>query len=75
MIARRRLIPALVVVAGLACSATAIAQPNGRAWGWGQNRGGSQAAYDNGYRAGYDQGQADARGTRPLRLRPPRSLS
>ena len=62
MIAKRRLIPALVVVAGLACSATAIAQPNGRAWGWGQNRGGSQAAYDNGYRAGYDQGQADARG-------------
>ena len=62
MIAKRRLIPALVVVAGLACSATAIAQPNGRAWGWGQNRGGSQGAYDNGYRAGYDQGQADARG-------------
>ena len=31
MIAKRRLIPALVVVAGLACSATAIAQPNGRA--------------------------------------------
>ena len=62
MIAKRRLIPALVVVAGLACSATAIAQPNGRAWGWGQNRAGSQAAYDNGYRSGYDQGQADARG-------------
>jgi hypothetical protein len=62
MIAKLRLIPALVVVAGLACSATAIAQPNGRAWGWGQNRVGSQAAYDNGYRAGYDQGQADARG-------------
>jgi len=63
MIAKRRLIPALVVVAGLACSATAIAQPNGRANGYWKNRGGnSQAAYDNGYRAGYDQGQADARG-------------
>jgi len=63
MIAKRRLIPALVVVAGLACSATAIAQPNGRANGYWQNRGGnSQVGYDNGYRAGYDQGQADARG-------------
>ena len=63
MIARRRLIPALVVVAGLACSATAMAQPNGRAYGYWKNRGGgSQAAYDNGYRSGYDQGQADARG-------------
>ncbi len=62
MIARQRLIPALVVAAGLACSATAMAQPNGRAYGYGQNRGSSQSAYDNGYRAGYDQGQADARG-------------
>ena len=63
MIAKRRLIPALVIVAGLACSATAIAQPNGRANGYWKNRGGdSRAAYDNGYRAGYDQGQADARG-------------
>ena len=63
MIARRRLIPALVVVAGLACSATAMAQPNGRAYGYWNNRGGgSQAAYDNGYRSGFDQGQADRRG-------------
>ena len=63
MIAKRRLIPALVIVAGLACSATAIAQPNGRANGYWKNRGGnSQAAFDNGYRAGYNQGQADARG-------------
>lgn len=63
MIAKRRLIPALVVAAGLACSATAMAQPNGRAYGYWQNRGGGmQAAYDNGYRSGYDQGQADARG-------------
>lgn len=62
MIARQRLIPAIVVAAGLACSATAMAQPNGRAYGYGQNRGGYQSAYDNGYRAGYDQGQADARG-------------
>ena len=63
MFAKRRLIPALVVVAGLACSATAIAQPNGRAYGWGNNRGGGQqAAYDNGYRAGYEQGEHDARG-------------
>ena len=53
MIAKRRLIPALVVVAGLACSATAIAQPNGRANGYWKNRGGSsQVAYDNGYRDG-----------------------
>jgi hypothetical protein len=58
----RRLIPALVVMAGLACSATAQAQPNGRANGYWRNRGGdSQVAYDNGYRAGYDQGQRDVR--------------
>lgn len=63
MIAKQRLIPALIVAVGLACSATAIAQPNGRANGYWKNRGGnSQTAYDNGYRAGYDQGQADARG-------------
>ena len=59
----RRLIPALIVTAGLAFSATAEAQPNGRANGYWRNRGGdSQVAYDNGYRAGYDQGQRDARG-------------
>lgn len=58
----RRLIPALVVVAGLACSATAMAQPNGRANGYWKNRAGGSQAYDNGYRAGYDQGQVDARG-------------
>ena len=62
MIAKRRLIPALVVVAGLACSADAIAQPNGRAYGLGNRGGGQQAAYDNGYRAGDEQGERDARG-------------
>jgi hypothetical protein len=62
MFAKLRLIPALVVVAGLACSATAIAQPNGRAYGWGIRGGGQQAAYDNGYRAGYEQGEREARG-------------
>ena len=55
MIAKRSWIAAFALVAGLACSATVEAQPNGRAWGYRRNQGASQAAYDNGYRQGFDR--------------------
>ena len=61
MIAKRSWIAAFVLMAGLACSATVEAQPNGRAWGYRRNQGASQAAYDNGYRQGFDRGRSDAR--------------
>jgi hypothetical protein len=65
MIAKRSWISVLVLAAGLACSATAQAQPNGNAWGYERNRGGHvQAAYENGYRQGFDRGLSDARGRR-----------
>jgi len=63
MTAYRSLVPALAIVAGLAFSAPAQAQPNGNAWGWRNHDGATvRVAYDNGYRAGYDRGQQDARG-------------
>ena len=64
MIAKRSWIAAFVLMAGLACSATVEAQPNGRAWGYRRNQGASQAAYDNGYRQGFDRGRSDARSRR-----------
>jgi hypothetical protein len=65
MTAYRSLVPALAIVAGLAFSAPAQAQPNGNAWGWrNQNGAPIRVAYDNGYRAGYDRGLQDARGRR-----------
>ncbi len=65
MTAYRSLVPALAIVAGLAFSAPAQAQPNGNAWGWrNQNGAPVRVAYDNGYRAGYDRGLQDARGRR-----------
>ncbi len=66
MTAYRSLVPALAIVAGLAFSAPAQAQPNGNAWGYRRNQDGAtvRVAYDNGYRAGYDRGLQDARGRR-----------
>jgi hypothetical protein len=64
MIAKRSWIAALALLAGLACSATVQAQPNGNAWGYRRNQGASQAAYDNGYRQGFDRGVSDARSRR-----------
>jgi len=64
MIAKRSWIAAFALMAGLACSATVEAQPNGRAWGYRRNQGASQAAYDNGYRQGFDRGRSDARSRR-----------
>jgi len=46
MTAQRTLIPALVLAAGLACTASAQAQPYGNAWGY--SRGDTRAAFDNG---------------------------
>jgi hypothetical protein len=59
MTAKRTLIPALVLAGGLACTASAQAQPYGNAWGY--SRGDTRAAFDNGYRSGFDRGRDDAR--------------
>jgi hypothetical protein len=59
MTAQRTLIPALVLAAGLACTASAQAQPYGNAWGY--SRGDARVAFDNGYRSGFDRGRDDAR--------------
>jgi hypothetical protein len=59
MTAQRTLIPALVLAAGLACTASAQAQPYGRAWG--HSRVDVRLAFDNGYRSGLDRGRDDAR--------------
>jgi hypothetical protein len=66
MISYRSLAPVLALVAGLAISAPAQAQPNGNAWGWWRNNDGAsvRGAYDNGYRVGYDRGLQDSRGRR-----------
>ena len=64
MTAYRSLVPALAIVAGLAFSAQAQAQPNGNAWGYWKNHGDVRAAYDNGYRIGYDRGLQDLRSHR-----------
>jgi hypothetical protein len=62
MTAQRSLIPALVFAAGLACTATAQAQPYGNAWGYSQDH--QRSAFNNGYRSGLDRGRDDARGRR-----------
>ena len=61
----RSLVPALAIVAGLAFSVQAQAQPNVNGWGvWIQGSPSNRSAYDNGYRAGYDRGLQDVRGQR-----------
>lgn len=60
MLPRRRTFAMLVIASGLMLPACASAQPYGRAHGyWGRD---SRAdyAWDNGYRAGFSQGRADA---------------
>ena len=59
MTAKRTLIPAFVLAAGLACTASAQAQPYGNAWGY--SRVDARVAFDNGYRSGFDRGRDDAR--------------
>jgi hypothetical protein len=59
MTAQRTLIPALVLAVGLACTASAQAQPYGNAWG--HSRADVQIAFDNGYRSGFDRGRDDSR--------------
>lgn len=63
MTATRTWIPVLALATGLACTTTpAIAQPYGTAQGWhGQQKAWFSAAWNNGYRAGFDRGHADSR--------------
>jgi flagellar biosynthesis/type III secretory pathway protein FliH len=62
MIPRRRTLAMLVLAGGLVLPACATAQPYGRAPGyWGRQDARHDRAWDNGYRAGFNQGRADAR--------------
>jgi hypothetical protein len=62
MTAQRTLIPALVVAAGLVCTANAQAQPYRDARGYSAYV--NDSAYNNGYRRGFDNGRDDARNGR-----------
>jgi len=60
MFPRRHTFAMLAIVAGLTLPACVTAQPYGRAHGYPAQRDLRDVAWDNGYRAGFNQGRADA---------------